>query len=151
MQELDVGTNMPPLTVIIAEDDLLIADMAELLLTDAGYNVCGIARTVAEALWLCENRHPDLALIDLNLADGDEGRDIVAQLGPARPGVLYASGSEAITALTAADGEAAIRKPYLIADLLRSLELVSEIVATGASSPPFPRGFRRLQPPQRVA
>ena len=33
--------------VLIAEDDLMIADMVEQILVDAGYEVCGIARTVA--------------------------------------------------------------------------------------------------------
>jgi hypothetical protein len=36
-------------SVMIAEDDLLVADMLEETLIQAGYDVCGIARTVETA------------------------------------------------------------------------------------------------------
>lgn len=68
------------LKVLIAEDDLMIADMVEMLLVDAGYEVCGIARTVAEAVELTQHQKPDLAVIDVRLADGDLGTEIAAQL-----------------------------------------------------------------------
>jgi hypothetical protein len=45
---------------------------------------------------------------------------------------------------SAADGDACIAKPYRFPDLLRGLEIVSEIVARGVASPPFPRGFHLL-------
>jgi two-component system, response regulator PdtaR len=37
------------LKVLIAEDDLMIADIAEEILIEHGYEVCGIARTVTES------------------------------------------------------------------------------------------------------
>jgi CheY-like chemotaxis protein len=133
------------LKVLIAEDDLMIADMVEMLLVDAGYEVCGIARTVAEAVALTQRHMPDLAVIDVRLADGDLGTEIAAQLdGLHRLGVLYATGNVATVMLTAADGHACLSKPYRSPDLLRSLEIVAEIVATGTASPPFPRGFQVL-------
>jgi DNA-binding response OmpR family regulator len=58
------------LKVLIAEDDLMIADLAEEVLAEAGYEVCGIARTVAEAIALAQHHTPDLAVLDLRLADG---------------------------------------------------------------------------------
>jgi DNA-binding response OmpR family regulator len=133
------------LKVLIAEDDLMIADMVESILVDGGYEVCGIARTVAEAVALAQRHKPDLAVIDVRLAHGGLGTDIWAQLGAlGRPGVLYATGNFSTVMLTAADGQACLAKPYNVPDLLRSLEIVSEIVATGTASPPFPRGFQVL-------
>jgi response regulator of citrate/malate metabolism len=35
---------------LISEDDLMIADLAEEILVENGYEVCGITRTVAEAV-----------------------------------------------------------------------------------------------------
>jgi DNA-binding response OmpR family regulator len=132
--------------VMIAEDDLMIADMTEEMLVQHGYEVCGIARTVAEAVALARRCRPDLALVDLRLADGGLGTEIAAQLGNlAKLGVLYASGNVSHVTLTAADGHACLAKPYRSVDLMRGLEIVSEIVATGAAVPPFPRGFRVLQ------
>ena len=131
--------------VLIAEDDLMIADMAEEFLVEHGYEVCGIARTVDEAVALARLHKPDLAIIDLRLADARLGTEVVARLNAAeRPGVLYASGNIANITLTGADGNACLTKPYRADELLRSLELVTEIVATGRATPPFPRGFKVL-------
>jgi CheY-like chemotaxis protein len=135
------------LKVLIAEDDLMIADLAEEILVDKGYEVCGIARTVAEALALAQHHKPDLAILDLRLADGDLGTEIAAQLLPlGRLGVLYATGNVSQVVLTTADGDACLSKPYSSADLLRGLEIVAEIVATGDALPPFPKGFQILHP-----
>jgi CheY-like chemotaxis protein len=135
------------LKVLIAEDDLMIADLAEEILIEHGYEVCGIARTVAEAVVLAQHHKPDLAVLDLRLADGDLGTEIAAQLLPlGRLGVLYATGNISQVVLTSADGDACLSKPYRSADLLRSLEIVAEIVATGRALPPFPQGFQVLQP-----
>jgi CheY-like chemotaxis protein len=135
------------LKVLIAEDDLMIADLVEEILVDKGYEVCGIARTVAEAVALAQHHRPDLAVIDLRLADGDLGTEIAAQLLPlGRFGVLYATGNISQVALTTSDGDACLSKPYTSADLLRGLEIVAEIVATGKALPPFPKGFQILHP-----
>ena len=130
---------------LIAEDDLMNADMVQMLLVDAGYEVCGIARTVAEAVALTQRHKPDLAVIDVRLADDDLGTEIAVQLGGLhRPGVLYATANVSAVMLTGADGHACLSKPYRSPDLLRGLEIVAEIVATGMASPPFPRGFQVL-------
>jgi CheY-like chemotaxis protein len=119
------------LKVLIAEDDLMIADLADEILVSGGYQVCGIARTVAEAVALAQHHKPDLALLDLRLADGGLGTEIAAQLLPlGRLGVLYATGNISQVVLTIADGDACLSKPYSSADLLRGLEIVTEIVAT---------------------
>lgn len=131
--------------ILIVEDDLMIADMTEEVLIDNGCEVCGIARTVAEAVAMGQLHRPDLALIDLRLADNELGSDIPAQLGMiGRFGVLYATGNMSFLMLSGAQGDACISKPYRAVDLLRGLEIVSDIVAKGVGSPPFPRGFHLL-------
>jgi CheY-like chemotaxis protein len=133
--------------VLIAEDDLMIADLAEEILVGAGYEVCGIARTVAEAIALAHQHKPDLAVLDLRLADGGLGTEIAARLLPlGRLGVLYATGNISQVMLTTADGDACISKPYSSADLLRGLNIVAGMVATGKALPPFPQGFQILRP-----
>jgi CheY-like chemotaxis protein len=131
--------------VLIVEDDLMMADMVEMLLVDSGYEVCGIARNVAEAIALAKRHRPDLAVIDVRLADGDLGTEIPAKLDPlGRPGILYATGNSSSVMLTAAEGHACITKPYRSPDLLRSLQIVAELVTNGTATPPFPRGFQVL-------
>ncbi len=143
------------LKVMIAEDDVMIADMIKDIIVGAGYRVCGLARTVSEAVALNATHRPDLAVIDQRLADGGLGTDVTASWAKSgirhEPGVLYATGNVANVMKTASAGEACLLKPYDAEDLIRSLQLVSEIVATGDASPPFPRGFRRMdQLPFRV-
>ena len=139
------------LNVLVAEDDLMIADMIEESLIDAGYEVCGIARTVPEAVRFGQLHRPDLAILDMKLADGGLGTEIAAQLldGP-RIGILYASGNVSLIG-DDADGDAYISKPYHNADLMLALKLVAQIVNDGVAVPPFPRGFHLMTEKGKVA
>jgi CheY-like chemotaxis protein len=135
------------LKVLIAEDELMIADMTADFLVESGYEVCGVARTVSKALELAAACDPDLALIDMRLAEGGLGTQVAARLRPfGGLGVLYASGNAAQADLTATDGHAYITKPYTSADLLRALVLVRSLALTGKAAPPFPRRFQVLGP-----
>lgn len=133
------------LKVLIAEDDFMIADMIEETLVANGYEVCGLAATVREAVALGRERRPDLAIFDMRLADGGLGTEIIALLpDAARIGVLYASGN-INQVIEMADRDACIVKPYRMEDLLRALEIVAGIAIHGiAGTPPFPRGFHLL-------
>jgi two-component sensor histidine kinase/CheY-like chemotaxis protein len=132
------------LKVMIAEDDLLMADMLEDVLVASGYEVCGIARTVGKAVELGEHHKPDLAVLDIRLAEGGLGTDIAAQLNHRNMGILYASGHSGKMGLTKADGEALLSKPYRPEDIVRALEIVEQMVSTGEAQQPFPKGFSVL-------
>ena len=54
----------------------MIADMCEDVLVEHGYEVCGIGCTVAQAVTLGRCHRPDIAIIDLRLADGGLGADV---------------------------------------------------------------------------
>jgi two-component sensor histidine kinase/ActR/RegA family two-component response regulator len=134
------------LTVMIAENDLLMADMLEESLVDAGYKVCGIARTVAEGIALGELHKPDLALLDLRLSHGGLGTEIAAQLDrEGGVGILYATGNAGQIALTTDDGEACLDKPFRAVDVVRALKIVEEMISTGKAAQPFPSGFHLLE------
>lgn len=132
------------LKVLIAEDEGIIAMLNEEILVEHGYEVCGIASTVAEAVVLAKAHKPDLAVIDLHLADKGLGTEIVAQLRDMMNlGVLYTSGASQ-TILTTTDGHARLAKPFQDTELVRSLEIVTELLSSGLASPPFPPGFQLL-------
>lgn len=133
------------LKVLIVEDDLMLADFAEELLVEHGYKVTGIARTVGDAVARIRHSTPDLVILDLRLADGGLGTEVAAQLAAiGRPGILYVTGNLSQVVLT--HGDACLSKPYRSVDLLRGLQIVAEIVATGKARPPFPQGFQLLHP-----
>jgi DNA-binding response OmpR family regulator len=131
------------LKVLIAEDELLIADVLEEALIAGGYEVCGIARTVAQAVALIELHKPDLAVLDVRLAHGGRGPEIVQQSNGKRNfGVLYATGGDTRTSLlTQLDGEAVIAKPYRTEDVVSALAIVRQIATMGVATLPFPAGF----------
>jgi DNA-binding response OmpR family regulator len=57
-------------TVLIVEDEFLIAMDLKLMLEQQGWRVMGPAATVRETLRLLENKSPTVALLDVNLGDG---------------------------------------------------------------------------------
>src|SRR5579864_6147113 len=141
-----LGSRAMP-TIMIAEDELLIADLMTEVLTDSGYDICGVARSVAEAIELGERRRPDLAVIDLHLADRGSGSEIGATLRcGGRLGVLYITGRPDEAGLTADDGDACLRKPFRLAELVAAVKIVERIVNADAADLPMPRGFEMLSP-----
>jgi len=137
------------LKVLIAEDEVMIADLLEETLTASDYEVCGTARTVDEAVALAELHKPDLAVLDVRLARGDRGPEIARRLSAmTNLGILYATGDDARrSTLTSADGSAAIAKPYMVEDVPHALAIVREMMTLGTATPPFPPGFRVLPAP----
>lgn len=57
----------PQPTILLVEDDPLLAMDVEAVLTAAGYRVIGPAGTSAEALSFVRQQVPDLTILDLNL------------------------------------------------------------------------------------
>ena len=131
--------------VIVAEDDLMVADLLEEILAGAGFQVCGIGRTVEAAIEIARRHRPELAIFDLCLADGGLGSEIIEQLEPSWPlGVLIASGIANSIPLSTAHGTAIILKPYTATDILAALQIVRDVMVSGATSRPLPRGVRLL-------
>jgi DNA-binding response OmpR family regulator len=132
------------LKVLIAEDDAIIADLLAEILTQNDDEVIGIARTATEAVRLGLKHKPDLAVLDVRLADGSLGTEIVTRLGRPNLGVIYATGHPDV--LTAADGHAYLLKPYRYDDLLRGLQIVGDILTTGKAVSPLPVALEVLRP-----
>ena len=108
--------------VLIVEDDLMIADMSEGVLVDHGYEVCGIGRTVTQAVTLGLHHLPDLAIIDMRLADGGLGSEVAAQLTDLeRLGILYVTGNISSVAAAMAASPSRISLPILCAAWKSSL------------------------------
>lgn len=67
-------------SVLIIEDEPLIAMDIENLVERLGHDVVGIARTHAEAVKLASEEKPGLILADIQLADGSSGLDAVNEM-----------------------------------------------------------------------
>jgi CheY-like chemotaxis protein len=64
-------------SVLIIEDEPIIALHIEGMVRDLGHEVMGVARTHRSAISLVKSRTPGLVLADIQLADGSSGLDAV--------------------------------------------------------------------------
>ena len=63
----------PPARILVVEDDFLIAMEIEIALSDAGFDVVGVAISAEEAIALAESQKPALAVMDIRLAGASDG------------------------------------------------------------------------------
>jgi len=126
------------LLVLIVEDDPIVAFTAADVLADAGHEILGPALSVEEAVSLVAERRPDLALVDINLAGGEEGIDLARRL-KREHGVrsLFVSGQIAAAQSNRDAALGLLRKPYDPAALVHAVPVAEEILA-GRTPPPPP-------------
>ena len=67
-------------SVLIIEDEPIIALDIEGMVRDLGHDVLGVARTHREAVSLVKSAAPGLVLADIQLADGSSGLDAVNEI-----------------------------------------------------------------------
>ena len=134
-------------SVLIIENDLLIADMLYEVVCNDRFAVRGIARTVEQAIGLAAQHRPQLAIVDVRLSKGDLGTTAAAILmAEYNTGILYTTGS--MDALTNASGHAVLLKPFLLHHVEPALSVVAELVETGTSK--LPRPPRMIMLPYQI-
>jgi len=69
-----------PISILIVEDEALIASYIEEVLGESGFRVAGIAASGAEALSLAAENTPALALVDIRLTGPIDGIELACQL-----------------------------------------------------------------------
>ena len=69
------GNAAIPERILIVEDDYLVASELEATLTDAGFQVVGVASTADQAIRLARTQRPDLAVVDVRLIGRRDGVD----------------------------------------------------------------------------
>lgn len=108
----------PGKTLMIVEDEALVAVALRDELHDAGYHVLNLTDRHAEALEVAKAEKPDLALVNIRLAGRDDGIELSEHLKALGIPVLLISGqvSRASSAKTVAI--ASLPKPYKAADMV---------------------------------
>ena len=101
------------LRVLIVEDEAFIALELECLLEEAGHVAVGVATRSSEAIALAHDLAPDVALVDIHLADGPTGVAVARALS-ARPGttVLFTTANAKRVPEDFAGAAGIIAKPY---------------------------------------
>ncbi len=140
------------LNVLIVEDDLSIADLLQESLEADGYHVTGIARTIDEAVLSAKAEHPDVAVVDVRLANGDMGTDLAARLPPGTSTrIMFSTGNSNDRRLLSTCGDAVMTKPYRLSDVGRGLDIIAELARCGQTKLEFPRNFQLLAPARSEA
>jgi len=107
--------------ILIVEDDVLVASEMEVTLSDAGFEIVGIAASAKEALLLASAESPVLAVMDIRIAGDRDGIDTALEL-------FRAHGIRCIFASAHSDRDSRLRaepaaplgwlqKPYSMASL----------------------------------
>ena len=68
------------LCVLVVEDSWDVGTGLKMLLESWGADIVGPAATTADALRLVSERRPDLALVDINLRDGEQSYGLISRL-----------------------------------------------------------------------
>jgi len=116
-----VDTKVPKILLIV-EDQILLAIGLKDELEDGGYRVLQLADRHQEALGLAREIKPDLALVNIDLADGDDGVALARDLKALGVPVLFISGQADRARLGKAVAIASLAKPYSGTDMVDAVD-----------------------------
>src|SRR5690554_1434856 len=113
-------------TILIVEDEFAVANDLRQILEKAGYQVSGIAFTVAKAIELQNQQKPDLVLLDIHLKGEQTGIDLARILGEENIPFIYVSAntnSSILEEVNTTRPFGFIVKPFREKDVLVALEI----------------------------
>lgn len=114
------------MNILIVEDELLVAEFLQNILTKNNYTVVAIADTISSAIDALA-KNPDVCLVDIRLAENNSGIDLGDLLHTKRvPFIYLTANNEANTIQLAAktQPEAFLTKPFNIRDIISTLDLL---------------------------
>ncbi len=112
--------------ILIVEDQFVEADYLRLMLTQAGYGVTSIARSVLQAQEMIIKERPDFVLLDIFLKGKLTGIDLAKQLTEDNIPFVYLSANsneDVLNAAKATQPYGFLVKPFREKDLLITLEI----------------------------
>lgn len=124
------------LKILIVEDEPLLANTLRYMIElNPRYEVIAVAQDLQGALAAVAERTPDLALVDLHLANGSTGFSVAAKLSESGIACLFASGRAPDFAMPDL-ALGCLMKPFTEEDLVRTLKTAEDML----------RGRERLRP-----
>ncbi|MCV0382394.1 MAG: response regulator [Erythrobacter sp.] len=104
-----------PRRVLVVEDDGILAISIEDALRDAGIEDVELTASTEAALESLRREQPDAVVLDVHLADRDDGwaiAELLRGLGPKRPRIVFSTGAPASIPEDIAELGAILAKPY---------------------------------------
>jgi len=112
--------------LLIVEDQFIEANNLKIILKKAGYQVCSIARTVAEAIKITDAEQPDMVLLDIYLDGPKTGIDLALILKERNIAFVYLSANsnkQTLNAAKATNPYGFLVKPFRERDVLVMLDV----------------------------
>lgn len=134
---------IPPLNVLIIEDEALLVMDMECVVQDSGHKVLGDVASVPELNDFSSRENPDLAFVDINLAKGTSGLDasmIIRERWDAAFIVFVSANPERIPK-GHAGAHGVIAKPFTEKGLTAALNYISQGICTPPPSSAQPGSF----------
>jgi two-component system, response regulator PdtaR len=116
-------------SVLVVEDDAILAYTLERILIEAGHEVVGTAASFARAVSIAGSTPPELALIDFHLSGPEDGTLVARHLRQLGTKIIYVTASADEVRLI--DGTAEIVPKPFENDVL--LKAVQRIIASAKS------------------
>ncbi|WP_428534544.1 response regulator [Rhodopila sp.] len=112
---------MAALSVLVVEDDAIIAMLLAEMLQDMGYRVCAIAATEEDAVAMATSCKPGLMIVDEHLREGSGASAVERILLTASVPCVFISGAPVSRN---GQGATVLHKPFLEQDLVRAIRNV---------------------------
>jgi DNA-binding NarL/FixJ family response regulator len=131
------------LKILITEDEPILADELETIVTELGHHVVGVAATLKGTLQLAEQSGCDLALVDIYLRDGMTGPEIARQLAKSRhAAVIFTTSSPDYLTADLESACGVLAKPLSEQSIKSAIAFVNECLDSGRALHPKPRALQ---------
>lgn len=128
------------LKVLITEDEVIQANDLENIVTDLGHEVVGVAMNSQSAVLIAAQRQPDLAFVDIHLADGPTGTEVARQITEiTSSAVIFTTSNPAGVPEDFAQACGVLEKPLSVYGVHSVIRFVSDCLAEGRARRPLPR------------
>jgi DNA-binding LytR/AlgR family response regulator len=140
---------MNALSILVVEDQLVIAQDIKYSLIDMGHEVAGIARSYKDAVSLLKEKKIDLAILDIKLKGQRSGMDIARLLKLTYPHIPFIFLTSFADKKTVSDAREVkpygyIVKPFAEEDLFTTIEMAMANFEARQDAAPEPEGDTAL-------
>lgn len=131
------------LDVLIVEDEMLLAMDIEAMVEDSGHRVLAEAACLKEVEALPDNANPQLAFVDLHLADDSDGLDVSHVIQRRWPDALivFVTANVARIPPDFAGAHGVIAKPFSHSGVINAIKYLADGVFDPPPSIPRPASF----------
>ncbi len=135
---------VPPLRILVVEDEALLAMDLILMIEDAGHTIVGEAACLTSFEALDDDIDPDIAFVDVQLAHGSNGLDVCARIRTrwASTVIVFVTANPKKLPQDFAGAHGVIPKPFSRNGMMSAIRYIEEGVCAPPPRSPPPTSFQ---------